>query len=245
MHEATLHPPHLIDSSGTLTPAALIPVCAYQTNMTLLGQTRHNINFPVCTSFKPTVLGGQLCHSLNLNKLEAVKKSQSGITNGIFLIIDAECDINIQKGSSSPVGKFGLIKIEDVFNKENNPKIYMNTLASFTAYRSGEYALSGLKRITGTTNFLELSDDAKDCQIETFEECQLKRYMSEILKQCGCVPWALRNANTLKVHCILIFHTRLCCLGSLLLYSKRLPLLHISLPEGHLRLPGLLYWTLC
>ena len=168
MHEASLRPPHLIDSRGSLTPAALIPLCAYQTNMTLLGQNRLDINFPVCTSFKPIVLGGQLCHSLNLNTQKVVKKSQSGKTNGIFLIIDAEGDINIKKKTSSQVSKLGLLKIEDVFDIEKNPKIYMNSLASFTAFRSGEYALSGLKRISGTTKFLELSDDAKDCQIETF-----------------------------------------------------------------------------
>ena len=65
----SLHPPHLIDSSGSLTPAALIPVCAYQTNMTLLGQTRHDLPFTVCDKFQPTVLEGQRCYELDLSKI--------------------------------------------------------------------------------------------------------------------------------------------------------------------------------
>ena len=52
------HAPHLIDSSGSLTPAALIPFCAYQTNMTLLGQKTEGINFIACSQFQPTLLEG-------------------------------------------------------------------------------------------------------------------------------------------------------------------------------------------
>ena len=65
----SLHPPHLIDSSGSLTPAALIPFCAYQTNMTLLGQTRQDLPFPVCSQFQPVLFEGQLCYSLDLATL--------------------------------------------------------------------------------------------------------------------------------------------------------------------------------
>ena len=75
-HEVSLHAPHLIDSSGSLTPAALIPFCAYQTIVSNLGKTRRDLPFPVCNAFQPTPIEGQLCYFLNLSRIRTEKKFQ-------------------------------------------------------------------------------------------------------------------------------------------------------------------------
>ena len=72
-NKVSFHLPHLIDSSGSLTPAALIPFCAYQTNTTLLGQTRQDLPFTACSQFQPTILEGQRCYSLNLTAIDTGK----------------------------------------------------------------------------------------------------------------------------------------------------------------------------
>jgi hypothetical protein len=63
----------------------------------------------------------------------------------------------------------------------------MNTLDRFSGFKEGSYAMSSLKNILVTDNFMNLPDDTKYCQEEAYEDCHTQRY----LKQCGCVPWAL------------------------------------------------------
>ena len=83
---------------------------------------------------------------------------------------------------------------------KSSARIYLNTLNSFTDTRTGTYSLSVLKKITGTKNFLKLPDKDKDCQIEAFEECQIKGYVKEIQDKCDCIPWALGIAVRSKVY---------------------------------------------
>ena len=57
-----------------------------------------------------------------------------------------------------------------------------------------------LKKMTGTAAFLELPDAAKKCKTETFEECHVVRYLAEVMKQCGCVPWGLNSTMVEQVN---------------------------------------------
>ena len=184
----SLYPPHLIDSKGSLTPSALIPFCAYQTNMTLLGQTRQDLPFTVCSQFQPTVLEGQLCYSLNLSKI-AQNRAKPGLKFGLVLILDPS-----EKEHTSLIensDEMTSLSFETFTNVESSARIYLNTLASFSAYQAGSYALSALKKMTGTEGFLNLPSKVKGCKTETFEECHATRYIKEVHKQCGCVPWAI------------------------------------------------------
>ena len=56
------------DGSNIL-PSALIPFCAYQSNLKTLGTSIPGLNFPVCNAFRPTLLHGQLCYSLDIEKI--------------------------------------------------------------------------------------------------------------------------------------------------------------------------------
>ena len=81
----------------------------------------------------------------------------------------------------------------------NSARVYINTLSSFTDYRAGSYAMSALKKMTGTKSFLKQNDKAKKCRIEAKEDCQAKSYIERLQKKCGCVPWSLRSALTVQV----------------------------------------------
>ena len=203
--DASLHPPHLIDSSGSLTPAALIPFCAYQTNMTLLGQTRQDLPFPVCDQFQPTLLEGQRCYVLDLNSVSN-KESKSGLKNGLFLLLDpGRSDFKLEPKAIAPE-KFLSMNLDPLTKKasyRSSARVYLNTLASFTDFRKGKYAMSSLKQMAGTGSFLDLPEEKKDCQVQSFEMCHANRYVKEVQKSCGCVPWALSSFNNevIKIWC--------------------------------------------
>ena len=198
LHEVSNHPPHLIDSSGSLTPSGLIPFCAYQTSMTLLGQTRQDLPFTVCSGFKPFILQGQLCYSLDLSTIK-IDTAKTGMKHGLVLILDEGRSKNHQKTEKFTKKAITSLNFETSSHSESSARIYLNTLASFTGYRAGSYALSVLKKMTGTDNFLGLPFKDKKCRIETFEECQIPRYIEEVNRQCGCIPWALNKTLPQKV----------------------------------------------
>ena len=82
---------------------------------------------------------------------------------------------------------------------KNSARIYLNTLSSFTDNRAGSYALSSLKKMTGTGAFLEQTDEQKKCRIQTQENCQANNYLETIQNKCGCVPWELSFALPTQV----------------------------------------------
>ena len=84
-----VHPPHL--TSGW--SSAFIPFCAYKTDLNFSGKspTLDGTTFPVCTSFLPTILEGQLCYKLTLNKT-----SGKGKKNELMILLDYNEDHSMQ-----------------------------------------------------------------------------------------------------------------------------------------------------
>ena len=199
--EVSLHPPHLLDSAGSLTPAALIPFCAYQTNMTLLGQDRPDLPFPVCNAFKPALLEGQVCHSLNIRS--AKMKTRNGRENGLVLILDPGIQEDDQDKQTDNVleGRVMSLNFEQRSVEGSFSRIYLNTLSSFTDFRDGSFAMTSLKKVTGTESFLKQTDNQKKCRVETIEDCLAREYSNKIKESCGCLPWALSQAVKTQVSC--------------------------------------------
>ena len=83
------HPPHLTSSLSS----AFIPFCAYKTKLNFSENSidLNGTNFPICSSFMPTVLEGQLCYKLELNKL-----SGQGKRNELMLLLDYNEDRFLQ-----------------------------------------------------------------------------------------------------------------------------------------------------
>jgi hypothetical protein len=91
---------------------------------------------------------------------------------------------------------------------KSSARIYLNTLASFTDFREGKYAMSSLKQMAGTGSFLDLPEQKRHCQVQSFETCQALRYVEEVQKACGCVPWALSSFNkkVIQIVCNYLTH---------------------------------------
>ena len=184
-------------SNGSLTPAALVPFCAYQTNMTLLGKKTQGLDFTACSHFQPTLLKGQLCYSLNHSSIEA-QTTKSGKRGGLVLLLDLDGHRNdLTLKESTYLEDMLDLEVSEKFDR--SAKIYLNTLSSFTAYKSGSYGMTALKKITGTESFLKQTDEDKKCRIETKEECEAKSFIEAVEQKCGCVPWAISSALSSKV----------------------------------------------
>ena len=167
--------------------------------MTVLGRTNSKLDFFVCNQFEQTVLEGQLCYEFNFTLL-GKEATKTGLENGLLLILDPGRSKNIPKSiNPSQGGKITSMNLKPFKKDISSAKIHLNTLASFSNDRPGIYAMSVLKRMSGTDSLMALPDDSKECQKETFEKCQTERFFETIQKKCGCVPWALSEFITQKV----------------------------------------------
>ena len=77
-------------------------------------------------------------------------------------------------------------------------------------FGEGNYALTAVKEIDGTEEFLRLDEGIKHCQNrETFQECQAKEYIKDGLVKCKCTPYEMRNYSqtvSCRFFCIWLFN---------------------------------------
>ena len=58
----------------------------------------------------------------------------------------------------------------------------------------GTYALTAVKEIDVTEEFLELDTETINCQNkQLFEDCTTRQYLEKLQLECKCVPYSLRN----------------------------------------------------
>ena len=198
--EMSLHPPHLVDPEGRLLPAALIPFCAYKTSM--MGLRRSDLDFIACDKFQPTLLDGQLCYSFNKSSFEK-GETGTGERNGFFMIIDpgnhiehsdATATNNFEHSDSGllqeVIDKYASIDLQQSSEESSSGRIYIDILSRFSSYESGSFALTGLKKMTGTEPFIsKIPEKVRNCQVESYVECRTRKYYDEWKSQCKCVPW--------------------------------------------------------
>ena len=128
------------DTEGNLPPSALILFCSYQEDSSPQGQERPELgNLTLCDKFEPFILEGQLCYSLDLGLEEKRKSTKAGQKNGLYLLLDPS-PYEISSGSKKNN------KIER--NEQDTFKVYIHTLAQYTAFGPGNYAMSTLKKMT-------------------------------------------------------------------------------------------------
>ena len=80
------HPVHILDSNGQTNPSALIPFCLVGDK--LIGEIADGFSQPVCNIFTPKMFEGQLCYSVNLNKIEPRPEFGNGPDKGLTLLVD-------------------------------------------------------------------------------------------------------------------------------------------------------------
>ena len=149
----------------------------------MLGQEKLELdNLTVCDKFKPTILEGQLCYSLDVARLKR-KPTKSGDRNGLFLLVDP----NPYRGNFSE---------SNDRNGEDSFKIYIHTLAQHTAFGPGSYGMDSLKKMIGTKSFEELPESQKRCRVHDQEECRTGKFLEQVKGNCSCIPWALANTTS-------------------------------------------------
>ena len=188
------HPVHLFDSDNVGIPSALIPFCAYGTDMKALGRPSSNFSFPVCDSFKPTMHKGRVCY-----RLDSMFRTRQGIAEGLTLMIDRNRERSVHSSESKRLRdtkiRIRLIEHAD----DNSAEVYLPLLAPHTFSRPGKYYLSSLKKMTGTEDFLKLPLKIKDCYEGSFEDCENAKLLEASQKECGCLPWILKDVIKHKV----------------------------------------------
>ena len=188
--------PHLPSMNEPAQPFALIPFCAYQGDMSRLGQESHLKDLPVCSQFSYSIIEGELCYTLNVQ----TPKTKAGKGNGILLIIDAlpvTPDPGLQQGRQAQAKN----KIFDTkaATSSQEADLYLPTLESFRGRAKGSFSLTALKRITATKAFLDMKDFVRGCSLQNYEECQTEMLLKSSEEICGCLPWGLSPALGSKV----------------------------------------------
>ena len=169
-----------------MTGSSFVPFCAYKTNMTISGPEvwLPNISFPICTSFKPTILEGQLCYKVQVNAT-----SGQGKKNGLSVLLDYQDELSLQVPSKEEA-KQNRKRIRQLsFETDRSPyteaaKVHIDTLSPFTGSGGGIYQMMVVKRMTTTEDFLKMPLKERNCKVELYENCRTRK----LLEGCKCVP---------------------------------------------------------
>ena len=139
----------------------------------------------LCDKFEPTIVEGQLCYTLDIAKFEKIA-TKTGKQSGLFLLLDPN------PYPLKPTD--GIVKAAR--NDQETFKVYIHTLAEYTAFGPGAYAIHNLKRMTGKSSFYQLPESKKECQVHSKEKCRTEMFLKQVKSNCNCVPWALATENS-------------------------------------------------
>ena len=210
--------------------SAFIPFCAFEGKLKISEFVSRipNLTFPVCQSFEPTSLDGQLCYKLGVNR--TTKGSEN--REGLVLILDMNEDLFVAVDSPN-----NTMSKDDPINFSMNPmtnpsqksaKIHIKTLSSFNAFGSGSYKMTSVKKLRGTEDFLAMSLEDKRCNLEDYEECRRRL----LFQKCQCVPWELGHIQVLRCCKKILFLS-----GGPTLFARG-QRLHQKLFRGNFWVPG-------
>ena len=180
-----VHPPHLMSSWSS----AFIPFCAYKTNLNFSGKSSalDGTDFPLCSSFLPTILEGQLCYKLTLKE-----SSDQGKENELMLLLDFNEDrsmkVNPKKNNKAKTTNKTL-NFDTAFKSLQGTlaKVQINTLSPYISFGGGIFKMSDVKRMTAKDDFLKMPLKDRNCEVELYDACRTK----QLFEECECVPWEL------------------------------------------------------
>ena len=142
-------------------------------------------NIALCSVFVPTILEGQLCYKLTLNK-----KSKRGKKNGLMLLLDynEERSMRIHSNTTADVrSSNGELNFDTTVRsiQGSSAKVQINTLSPYINFGGGIFIMSDVKRMTAKEDFLKMVLKDRNCKIELYEDCKTRK----LLEKCNCVPW--------------------------------------------------------
>ena len=205
MRFLSFHPAHgQILASSSLAPSALIPFCSFASNLSVTGRKIPGFNFPICNSFKPVILDGRVCHQFDNSRISMEMKA--GKEKGLMFVVDSNIEkaLEIVDDEANSLTYKTLSLGKGMKGARQHAQIHINTLAPFYGEDPGDYAISSLKKMTGTQNFLALSNS--ECQNEDFVRCKNRNFFDHGKLLCGnCIPWVLQNMqDKIKVNSELV-----------------------------------------
>ena len=191
--EVSHNPIHLLSETGHTLPSCFIPYCAFGGDMAALGRRQENFTYPVCTAFEPTILDGQLCYKIDVNKVMEDVKNGVGHEAGLMFVID----LNEERALALETKKT-FVDIQECEEKTHLPsrpkevdniKVHIDTLEPFSVFDSGIFIMTSVKEMKGTTNFLEMADDVRKCGLEDYvQDCKNRNDLVNKLLSCNCTP---------------------------------------------------------
>ena len=61
-------------------------------------------------------------------------------------------------------------------------------------FGEGHFRLGNIKQITTTSDFETLTEESRECQLESsFEDCVTEKYLEALKEECRCMPFNLQN----------------------------------------------------
>ena len=107
-----------------------------------------------------------------------------------MLLLDYNDDLSVRtfpKGDGSgDVAKENINFDTDVESLQRvSAKILINTLSPYTGFGGGIYSMTGVKRMTASSDFLRMPWKDRNCEVESYDDCRTRK----LLEQCNCVPW--------------------------------------------------------
>ena len=125
-------------------------------------------------------------------------KSENGKKGGLSLVLDMNEDRSVDFESlvrayvQEDDSKIALKS--ELEPADSTGKVYVHLLSpSFEGSAQGSYSLKSVKKIKGTTDFLDMPKTDRECVHETIEAC-VKR---NLLEECHCAPWELANVQVI------------------------------------------------
>ena len=159
--------------------------------MKIVGKTLKNFSFPVCDSFRPTLLKGKACYKLELNP---IMRTKEGIEGGLTLMIDQSKEKFVATPRSYENIEEEKMTIRLVKpSAESSAEIYFPTIASHTSSRPGSFLVDSLKKMTVTESFSKLPLNIKHCVEQKTEDCENDKLLEQSQSECGCLPWTLKD----------------------------------------------------
>ena len=189
------HPVHLLDQMGNVSLSTFIPFCAFQTQLGISKPFTFlpGSPYPVCKSFIPVDLHGQLCYSIKVNMT-----GRNGNNGGLVLVLDMNEDRSLNFGlSSQPTFEkdHTIMRLDerDQEDAKNNAKIHIQLLTPFDEIGGGSYKMTSVKKVKGTEAFRDMQESERECRHGKAEECERRK----LYEQCKCVPWELKSIQVI------------------------------------------------
>ena len=191
LEEVSFHPVHLINKGGVPMPSSFIPYCAFGTDMSIIGRRNNNFSFPICDSFIPTILDGQLCYEIDMKRFNV--SNGIGKRAGLTIIVDKnyERSLNAKETKALGGGTVELVEKTHIPSVEKDiysVRIHIDTLEPYSAYGAYSYLMTSVKEIQTSEKFSQLSDKERNCGLEkSMQDCMNFHYYDRP-SACNCTP---------------------------------------------------------